>query len=346
MLAEALQFFQHNEFASGMIASTALAGAAYVLRSVPAKLWRAFLWCGSIQIAVRNYDETAFDAINKWVGPLCRHRYVRELVLTTSDRDEDYVEDDYRLDIGEGSHFAFYKGRPLIIQRIVHSERSMLYKQSEEVLIRFWFRNRAFVQSTIEDIKAASNKHDGVGIRHWVHEGWAAPIYKKRALETVVLPGDELERLVDHFQKFVDRRQWYAERGLPYRVSYLFKGVPGCGKSSLILALATHFKRPHRSERRNHCHRRYRRGNRCRREPRQDGRQKGQRYGAEYHAFRAAECARRDCNAGRSHLHRHHEQARNARCSVRSRRAHLSRSRLQAARTRRSAALVCPAVWA
>ena len=33
-------------------------------------------------------------------------------------------------------------------------------------------------------------------------------------------------------------KQWYAERGIPYRRGYLLHGVPGSGKTSLIHALA------------------------------------------------------------------------------------------------------------
>jgi mitochondrial chaperone BCS1 len=244
MLSEAIAFFRDNQFASGMLASTALAGGAYVLRSIPAKLWKASLWFFSVEVAVRNYDDTSFDAINRWLAPHCKHRFVKNLVLSSEERDEDYGDDSYHLDIGEGVHFALYQGRPIVVHRYVHSERSMLYKQSEEIVVRFWFRNRDFVQSLIDDIKQASNKHDGIGVRHWTHESWCAPIYKKRPLGTVVLPEGQLEDIVADMQRFIDGREWYGERGLPYRRGYLFRGHPGCGKTSLIMALATHFRRP------------------------------------------------------------------------------------------------------
>lgn len=41
-------------------------------------------------------------------------------------------------------------------------------------------------------------------------------------------------------QEFLASRDWYAERGLPYRRGYLLYGPPGCGKSSFIFALAGH----------------------------------------------------------------------------------------------------------
>jgi chaperone BCS1 len=38
---------------------------------------------------------------------------------------------------------------------------------------------------------------------------------------------------------FLQRRDWYLERGLPYRRGYLLHGPPGTGKSSAVLAVAS-----------------------------------------------------------------------------------------------------------
>merc|ERR1719263_1470518 len=52
-------------------------------------------------------------------------------------------------------------------------------------------------------------------------------------------------RLVDDVTEFLSggARAWYKAHGIPYKRSYLFHGVPGAGKTSLIQALAGHFRR-------------------------------------------------------------------------------------------------------
>eukprot|EP00488_Nonionellina_sp_1-RS-2012_P001609 TRINITY_DN2620_c0_g1_i1.p1 TRINITY_DN2620_c0_g1~~TRINITY_DN2620_c0_g1_i1.p1 ORF type:complete len:160 (-),score=45.83 TRINITY_DN2620_c0_g1_i1:30-509(-) len=47
------------------------------------------------------------------------------------------------------------------------------------------------------------------------------------------------------FERFLDEKsiKWYFKHGIPYKRSYLFYGVPGSGKTSLIQALAAKYDR-------------------------------------------------------------------------------------------------------
>lgn len=61
-----------------------------------------------------------------------------------------------------------------------------------------------------------------------------------RPLNTVVLnEGRKMDVLAD-INEYLNpvTARWYANRGIPYRRGYLFYGPPGCGKSSLTVALA------------------------------------------------------------------------------------------------------------
>jgi len=61
---------------------------------------------------------------------------------------------------------------------------------------------------------------------------------RKRPLHSVVLDEGIKEKIVDDVKDFLNRQEWYVDRGVPYRRGYLLYGPPGSGKSSFIQALA------------------------------------------------------------------------------------------------------------
>ncbi|OBZ75907.1 Mitochondrial chaperone BCS1 [Grifola frondosa] len=61
---------------------------------------------------------------------------------------------------------------------------------------------------------------------------------RKRPLKSVVLQEGVADRIEEDVKAFLQRRQWYADRGIPYRRGFMLHGPPGSGKSSFIQALA------------------------------------------------------------------------------------------------------------
>ena len=65
----------------------------------------------------------------------------------------------------------------------------------------------------------------------------------KRSLESVFLPKDKKTIIIDLIGNFLKPTtiQRYEEYGINHKLTILFEGIPGTGKSSLIAALASHF---------------------------------------------------------------------------------------------------------
>jgi len=61
----------------------------------------------------------------------------------------------------------------------------------------------------------------------------------------VVLPSETKDKLIQDMGKFLSRSTYdfYVKHGIPYKRSYLFYGVPGAGKTSLLQAIAAKYRR-------------------------------------------------------------------------------------------------------
>ncbi|OAF68793.1 hypothetical protein A3Q56_03461 [Intoshia linei] len=65
---------------------------------------------------------------------------------------------------------------------------------------------------------------------------------RRRSLDSVVLDKGISNDILEDVTDFIKNREWYQNRGIPYRRGYLLHGPPGVGKSSFISALAGHLE--------------------------------------------------------------------------------------------------------
>lgn len=113
-------------------------------------------------------------------------------------------------------------------------------------------RAREIVQVFIERCRDLYEKEINGKLVVWTLEEspWGEPRWtrlctrNKRKMDTMFLPGNLVDDVLTDCQSFLADRARYEELGIPYRRGYLLYGMPGCGKSSFIAALASELDLP------------------------------------------------------------------------------------------------------
>lgn len=67
------------------------------------------------------------------------------------------------------------------------------------------------------------------------------PFYSNKRFSNIY--GKEVRLIEKRVRFFLERRDWYEDKGVPYQLGLLLSGIPGAGKTSIIRALANLTKR-------------------------------------------------------------------------------------------------------
>lgn len=195
-------------------------------------------------IAANASDARSFQAKSARISS--KSRYSR-------DEDTETSGERVQLKVGFGS-FAFVdlQGKPLIA---VHASigdpvgtdcGAVLYK----TLTIFTDESEKYLKTFFTDLIEASEKtKEGVisifawSVKRYYWQSRSA--IRARPLESVILPKKSKTTIIKDITHFLSEpaQNFYLNHGIPYRRSYLLHGVPGTGKTSLIQAIAGHFKR-------------------------------------------------------------------------------------------------------
>jgi len=130
----------------------------------------------------------------------------------------------------------------MIRSREVKAMQMMTQTPWETITLTTLSRDRDLFPSILKEARDFAIKRDEGKLT--INTAWGIewrPFGKprrKRPIESVILDKGISERIQGDLRTFMERRQWYTARGIPYRRGYLLCGPPGSGKTSFIQALA------------------------------------------------------------------------------------------------------------
>lgn len=240
-----------NQFSQGAIVAGIVMGIIAWGKSIPGKIWHFFKKLTTIDMRY-NSDSPDYPTISRYVtNEIIRDTFSRNFVFQTETK---FDNDSWRevagrraLTAGYGTHFGIYKRRPVLVHRYM-DEGNNTEKFKEHTVITFLTRSKKTVFKFSQDLARAAGANidafENVPVqindgRYWQKMG-NLPL---RRMTSVFTADDAGQKAVDAIRSFEAKKDEHHALGLPHHLGIMLKSEPGCGKSSLIHAIATETER-------------------------------------------------------------------------------------------------------
>jgi chaperone BCS1 len=261
-IVEALQPQLKNEFFSGGALLVVLTATLAALRNVPRRLWALLQRRFVTTVDISDHDP-AFFWVQKWLGDQ-PYTKTKARLLTASTRtgpvkgdivsSPSVVEQSERkrqlteivFSPAPGAHLIRFKGHFILLTRIRREGENITGEVAYHESIEFRALSRKVIRDLIYEAReyAFPPEDDRIAIMKPNYHGWRISQRRPpRPFDSVILSGGQLAEIKDDLIWFFGAKEWYFDHGIPYQRGFLFHSPPGNGKTSVVVALASHFDR-------------------------------------------------------------------------------------------------------
>lgn len=244
------EFAKINPVVAGLVSIWGAGVLTLLLRGVPTKIINSIVRQSTTTLTMNNSEVGANAAVFvkfiTWLNRSHWAKYSRTIMVDGTGGSWDgerYVKGGTALGIGEGTHF-FMKGmRPFWVTRNKIEGKQQHSNIFYQVTITMLGRNRDILKMLYDEFNPVPAETELTAHAFTGDNGWSRlSTTQKRRLDTVIVSDGLKEDIMKKIDWFKANREWFTERGLPYKLVIVLHGPTGTGKTSLIKALASHYK--------------------------------------------------------------------------------------------------------
>ena len=210
--------------------------------SLPRKAWQYVLKKVTFTVTFESY-EPGFEMLKEWLAVHPYAKKARNVKMVFDPAGGRFVPVP-----GHGSHFLWFEG-PVWIKYHEREGKDMggaMTFKTEQYSVTIIAKTQSKVERFMAELSQFKKQEvSALTVYTWRGGYWNwSGRKRKRDLNTVYMPATTKAEIIDCIKRFRASEEWYAARGIPWRLGILFKGGPGTGKTTLATALAGHFDLP------------------------------------------------------------------------------------------------------
>lgn len=239
-----------NPIMAGVVSMWGLGVITWLCRKLPAgiiqKIESQITTTMSFDNTSYGYARENYVSFMAWFKDNKWSKYSRSISLnalgyaTKTDPDDPASWKSMEFGIGDGRHFFFYKRRLFLMVR-QRLEKAGTDNLVYTINLRMFGRSKAVMHELYEEFKYKPEASK-LMVYKFHHNAWESYCsLERRPLDTVIVSRKLKQALIKSIEDFKADREWCLSKGLPWKKTFIFHGIPGTGKTSLIKAIASHF---------------------------------------------------------------------------------------------------------